>query len=240
MDGMLMVYVPGGEFEMGSLDGQPDEAPVHVVELDGFWVDSTEVTNGQYERCVAAGSCQPPAALNSRTREAYYGAEEYRDYPVIKVNWHDARQYCAWAGVRLPTEAEWEYAARWTDGRAFPWGDTEPDCDRANYWGSQGVCVGDTTPVGAYLTGRSWCGAYDMGGNVWEWLEDVYAEYSPERQLNPRGALSGRYRVMRGGSWTNDEASMRCANRDRDPAQTPYVDDRGFYSLGFRCARDVW
>ena len=112
--------------------------------------------------------------------------------------------------------------------------------DGQHYWGQQGVCVGDTSPVGTYSVGRSWCGAYDLGGNVWEWLADIYGEYLVEPQFNPQGADSGPYRVMRGGAWTNDEFSMRCATRDRDPAQSPYVDDRGFYSVGFRCARSIW
>ena len=232
-DGMVMVYVPAGEFEMGSTNGRRDEQPVHTVALDGFWIDRTEVTNGQYERCVEAGVCDPPESSNSRTRDTYYGDSDYVDYPVVEVGWPRSRTYCEWAGARLPTEAEWEYAARGSDGREYPWGNDEPDCDKANYWEPEAECAIDTVAVGSYPAGASWCGAHDMGGNVWEWIADHYGEYPAERQVNPTGAPFGPYRGMRGGSWFNDGVSMRCANRDRDPAYT------WFYSVGFRCAKSA-
>jgi serine/threonine-protein kinase len=238
-DDMVMVFVPSGEFEMGSTDGQRDERPVHTVALDSFWIDSTEVTNGQYQRCVEAGVCLLPWHVDSRTRDTYYDDSAYTEYPVVKVGWLDATHYCEWAGVRLPTEAEWEYAARGSEGRIYPWGDDEPDCEKANYWAGDEGCARDTAAVGSYPAGVSWCGAYDMAGNVWEWVADIYGEYPTERQVNPAGAAAGRYRVLRGGSWFNDAFSMRTANRDRDPAQTPYAEGRGFYSTGFRCARDA-
>jgi formylglycine-generating enzyme required for sulfatase activity len=233
---MVMVYVPAGEFEMGSIDWR-DEQPIHTVALDSFWLDRTEVTNGQYERCVDSGACDPPTFSDSRTRAAYYGHADYADYPVVKVGWYDAKAYCEWAGVWLPTEAEWEYAARGSDGHMYPWGNGEPDCEKANFWHGEEGCARDTAAVGSYPVDVSWCGAYDLAGNVSEWVADVYGEYPSERQVNPTGALAGRYRVIRGGSWFNNAFTMRGANRDRDPPFSPYAPGRGFYSLGFRCAK---
>ena len=235
-DEMVMVFVPGGEFRMGSNIGEADEQPVHTVVLDGYWIDSTEVTIGQYRRCVDAGACRPPGRDRSFSRDLYYGDPTYDRFPVIYVGWHDANTYCEWAEARLPTEAEWEYAACGNEGHRYPWGDEGLECVRANYWGVDGGCVGDTTQVGSYPGGESWCGAYDLAGNVWEWVADVYGEYSAERQENPTGPSGGRYRVMRGGSWFNNGYSMRGANRDRDPAESPYAEGRGFYAVGFRCA----
>jgi serine/threonine-protein kinase len=233
MDGMEMVYVPGGEFEMGSDDWGRDEQPPHSVSLGSFLLDLTEVTNAQYELCVRDGPCHEPQRRSSYGRRAYYGRSKYDDYPVILVTWHNSRRYCEWAGGRLPTEAEWEYAARGSEGNLFPWGNVAPDCTRANYAVEGGGCVGDTAPVGSYPSGASWCGALDLGGNVWEWVSDYYAEYPEEAQVNPAGPEAGRYRGMRGGSWFNGVSSMRGANRDRDPA------DSYFTAVGFRCAMDV-
>ncbi|NLI41381.1 MAG: SUMF1/EgtB/PvdO family nonheme iron enzyme, partial [Caldisericales bacterium] len=170
-DEMLMVYVPAGEFEMGDEDGALDEQPVHTVYLDEYWIDQTEVTNGQYERCVAADSCTVPKSSYSSTRDSYYGNRSYADYPVIYVDWNQADAYCKWAGGRLPTEAEWEKASRGTDGRDYPWGDSI-DENHANYDGN----IGDTSEVGRYPKGASPYGALDMAGNVWEWVSDWYAE----------------------------------------------------------------
>ena len=226
-DGMVMLDVPAGEFEMGSTEGRSDEQPVHTVVLDGFWIDRTEVTNDQYRRCVEAGVCEPLARNGSRTRDSYYDDSAYDDYPVIYVSWRQATDYCAWAGGRLPTEAEWEYAARGSDGRTYPWGSDAPDCDKANYSG----CVGDTTAVGSCPAGISWCGALDMAGNVWEWVADWYGNYPSGRQVNPTGPSSGEYRVLRGGSWLLVPGFVRGANRRRI-----HPDDSNAHS-GFRCAR---
>ena len=231
VDGKAMVYVPAGTFIMGNAEGEPDERPPHTVVLDGFWIDQTEVSNAQYLRCVEAGDCSPPPESGSYTRDPYYGNSTYDDYPVIFVSWYQAADYCAWAGGRLPTEAQWEYAARGSDGRTYPWGDSAPDCSKANYRGADGLCVADTSGVGAYPAGASWCGALDMAGNVWEWVADWYGHYPSEHQVNPTGPSSGEKRVLRGGSWRYGRISARCAYRGgRRPA------GRGGL-IGFRCAR---
>jgi len=239
-DGMVMVYVPGGEFEMGSTEGEGEEQPVHIVALDGFWIDRTVVTNAQYQSCVEAGGCELPSDRKSYTRDEYYGNSAYDDSPVVNVSWHQAWVYCEWAGARLPTEAEWEYAARGPQGLVYPWGD-EFDGTRLNYcdanceyeWADEAVDDGyaDTAPVGNYPSGSSWCGALDMAGNVWEWVEDWYGEYPSERQVSPAGPSSGELRGLRGGSWYDNQYFARCACRDG------YHPDGWSDFVGFRCAR---
>jgi len=246
-DGMVMVYVQAGEFQMGSDDNDvnyalllcsedrgdcdrerfEDEQPVHTVALGGFWIDQTEVTNAQYRGCVEAGDCEPPSSRTSSTRDEYYGNSDYDDYPVIWVSWYQARTFCEWAGARLPTEAEWEYAARGPDGLVYPWGDRPPNDTLAS------CCdyVGDTTRVSSYPGGASWCGALDMAGNVWEWMADWYGSYPSERQVNPTGPSSGEVRVLRGGSWRGDLNHARCAHRGI-PTPGNWID-----LVGFRCAR---
>ncbi len=132
-DGMTLVFVSAGEFMMGSETGYEDNKPAHTVYLDSFWIDQTEVTNKMYTLCVQVGTCQPPDSMSSFTRKPYYSNVEFEDYPVLYMNWNQAKTYCEWAGHRLPTEAEWEKAARGIDGRAFPWG-AGIDCDKANYF----------------------------------------------------------------------------------------------------------
>ena len=228
-DGMVMVYVPAGEFDMGSDMGSSDEQPVHSVALDGFWIDRTEVTNAQYGQCEAAGACGPPA--HCTPEESPYGDASKGLHPVICVDWGDAERYCEWAGGQLPTEAEWEYAARGPDGPKYPWGNSAPDCDKANYE----RCVEDTAPVGSHPAGTSWSEAQDMAGNVWEWAADWYdSDYygrSPAR--NPTGPSSGEAKAVRGGSWNYDPDDVRGTDRDW------YVPDETHDNLGFRCASRV-
>ncbi|MEW6401239.1 MAG: SUMF1/EgtB/PvdO family nonheme iron enzyme [Chloroflexota bacterium] len=227
-DGMTLLYVPAGEFMMGSNSGDSDEQPVHTVYLDAFWIDQTEVTNTLYALCVLADECDQPASRDSFTRKPYFGINEFDDYPVINVSWEDAKTYCLWVGRRLPTEAQWEKAARGTDGRTYPWGDESPNASMLNYNGS----VGDTAEVGAYPDGASLYGAFDMAGNVWEWVADWYdsAYYQNSPSSNPLGPDSGLFRVLRGGSWYFDDINVRSADRYRDnPTTTNYI--------GFRCAR---
>jgi len=220
---MTLVYVPAGEFLMGSADGDADayddEKPQHRVYLDAFWMDRTEVTKDQYQQCVAAGKCAAPSCRGTGQG----------NHPVVCVSWQDAADYCAWAGRRLPTEAEWEKAARGTDGRKYPWGNEAPDCNRLNYGG----CVNNnTSAVGSYPKGASPYGALDMAGNVWEWVADWYDAkyYAGSSARNPTGPASGEYRVVRGGSWFGHQRGVRAAYRDR------YLPDYCNVNIGFRCA----
>jgi formylglycine-generating enzyme required for sulfatase activity/predicted Ser/Thr protein kinase len=233
LDGMPMVYVPPGNFLMGAADSDPeagaDEKPQHLVYLDAFWIDLTEVTNNMYAKCVKAGACSPPDKESSKTRLGYYGDEHYADYPVIYVSWQDAQDYCSWAGRRLPTEAEWEKAARGTDGWIYPWGNERPNSRYLNFNNQ----VGDTTPAGFYPPGASPYGAFDMAGNVAEWVADWYSEdaYASSEVRNPSGPETGEYRVLRGGSWFNPPRAVRTTFRLWNLAGL------GFETGGFRCAR---
>lgn len=227
------VSVPVGEFLMGSIDADSsasnDEKPQHKVYLDAFRIDRTKVTNALYAKCVQAGKCPAPANATSSTRSSYYGNSQYDNYPVIYVAWDDARKYCEFAGGRLPTEAEWEKAARGTDGRIYPWGNEPPDAKRANFDNN----VKDTTPVGSFLAGASPYGALDMAGNVWEWVADWYDEkyYGSSSSRNPSGPSSGQVRVLRGGAWLSYQSYVRAADRFW------YAPDYRLSYLGFRCAR---
>lgn len=224
-DGMVMVYVPAGEFLMGATaadsEAGDDEKPQHNVHLDGFWIDRTEVSNAQFRKCVEAGGCSREPWCWDESGFGYYDRFNAPDQPVVCALWNDAQEYAAWVGGRLPTEAEWEKAARGTDGRKYPWGNSAPDCHKANYKG----CAGATVAVGSHPAGASPYGALDMAGNVLEWTIDKYDEdyysYSPVR--NPQGADSGGFRVMRGGSFLSDQRAIRCAFRYRgSPKYRPW------------------
>ena len=218
-DNALYVYIPAGDFTMGSSSGDQSEQPVHAVTLDGFWIGQTEVTNAQYARCVEANICTP--ANNTRWNDPAYA-----DHPVANVDWEQANQYAAWAGGRLSTEAEWEKAARGTDQRSYPWGDQVADQQRLNY----NFVHGDTTPVGQYADGASFYGVLDMAGNVEEWVADWYAAdyYASSPGQNPPGPAAGSQRVVRGGSFNSNGFDVRATARDR---AFPNVD---YPSVGFR------
>jgi eukaryotic-like serine/threonine-protein kinase len=239
-DGMLMVYVPDGSYLMGSdksidAQAQDTELPQHSVYLDAYWIDQTDVTNAMYARCVEAGSCTAPQDTRSFTRSNYYGNSLYADFPVIKVNWNQADAYCRWAGRQLPTEAQWEKAARGADGRIYPWGNTSPSCDLANTTINGVGCVGDTSKVGSYKNGASPYGALDMAGNVWEWIADWYDDnyYQNMPLTNPTGPNSGQLRILRGGAFVLFGRTARSADRAGfDPNQQI---DR----IGFRCTLPI-
>lgn len=249
VDKMKMILIQGGSFQMGGMSdkSQSDEKPSRKVTLKGFWMDVTEVTNAQYALCVAAGPCEAPNELKSATRPNYYTNSEFADYPVIFVTWNDAKTYCEWAGRRLPTEAEWEYAARGTDFREFPWGDTEPSEETANFLFKNK----DTMKVGSYPNGASPFGILDMAGNVWEWVADFYnATYYPNAPAeNPTGpdkpGVNGLQMVLRGGSWADEVAELRVSNRgfalaqklDADKLSASYAGVSN-NRTGFRCAAD--
>lgn len=230
-DGMTLLYVPAGEFTMGaaSSDTQAalDETPQHTVYLDAYWIDQTEVTNAMYAKCVAAGKCEM-SRVDSRTHSNYYSNAAFDNYPAINVSWADATTYCQWAGHRLPTEAEWEKAARGNDGRIYPWGNETPDASRLNFNNN----IGDTTEVGKYSSGASPYGALDMAGNVWEWVQDFYSDnyYSSSPARNPENTTIGSLRLARGGSWYREASDVRVSKRGSlDPSY--FVDN-----VGFRCA----
>ncbi len=209
VDGMMMVFVPEGTFTMGSNVGN-NEKPAHIVYLDSFWIDQTEVTNAMYAKCVQAGNCQLPVSNSSIGVREYYNNPQYADYPVVNIRWDDAKTYCNKAGRRLPTEAEWEKAARGTDGREYPWGNTSPNHRLANY--------GSYSPaeVGSYPDGASPYGVFDMAGNVEEWVADWYSStyYTVSPTRNPTGPVSSQGHVVRGSSFVYIGVRLHVTARD--------------------------
>jgi serine/threonine-protein kinase len=223
VNNLPMVQVPDGCFMMGRERSNKDfEVPVHQVCLTSFWIGKTEVTNAQYRACVDAGACEPPS---DRT---YFDDPEYDNYPVVFVNWMQAKSFAEWAGGSLPTEAQWEYAARGPENWLYAWGN-DHDGTRLNFCDAS--CARDPkdsefddgypmfAPVGSFPDGKSWVGASDMTGNVWEWVADWYGIYSEAAQIDPTGPAEGDKRVLRGGSWTNTLEAVRTTYRtDAGPA----------------------
>ncbi len=245
-DSVILIFIPAGEFIMGSNPEEDPywygaEYPSHFVYLDSYWIYKTEVTNAMYRICVEEKKCPKPAYEFSATRSDYFNNTQFNDFPVINVSWHDALAYCQWAGGRLPTEAEWEKAARGTDGRLFAWGNNPPSGSLVNYCDfncpddlrdtSQNDGFRDTAPVGTYPDGASPYGVLDMAGNVWEWTMDWFDQtyYKSSPQENPLGPASGERRVVRGGSWHTPASGVRTVNR-RSERPNKTMD-----TLGFRC-----
>lgn len=223
---------------MGSANGDAVEGPVHEVSLDGFWIDQTEVTNNQYVDFLNARGNQYEGNetwINMGILEVkiedrggvFVMQQPFADHPVIGVSWYGASAYCNWIGGQLPTEAQWEYAARGPESRRYPWGDESPTCELAQFRS----CRGESVPAGSKAQGASWVGALDMAGNVWEWVNDWYTgSYYVDSPIdNPRGPESSESKVLRGGSWKYDSFSLRGAYRTgNNPA-------RGSSNKGFRC-----
>jgi Tol biopolymer transport system component/formylglycine-generating enzyme required for sulfatase activity len=257
IDGMIQVYVPAGTFQMGSTTAEiratfercqqldstctdnvyQNESPLHTVSIADFWLDRTEVTNAQYQLCVDSGQCSRSAFADSADLNQ-------GDYPVVGVSWLDALHYCTWAGATLPTEAQWEYAARGKEQSTYPWGN-EFDGAKLNF--CDAICAEEsnrntlhhdgyayTAPVTAFPNGASWTGALNLSGNVWEWTGDWYGPYSPGTQTDPGGPMTGTYKVIRGGSWINGELWTRAARR-----ASPLPDEKGNSIVGLRCVSNT-
>lgn len=224
-----MVLIPAGEFLMGSENGPQDERPAHRTALGSFWIDKYELTNAEYRQCVQSGVCSPP-----KDRTAFDEPAK-ATHPVTSVTWKQAHQYCQWRGRRLPTEAEWEKAARGIDGRRYPWGNDEEIIktwmkDHPAKTGNNG-----TVAVGSFSDAASPYGVFDLVGSVWEWVKDRYAEdyYSVAPFQDPQGPLSGAFRVLRGGPMSQTPLELRASYRGWD--EMTYWGP----TLGFRCAVDV-
>ena len=230
-DGMILLYVPEGEFLMGSADSDlealPREKPQHTVYLDAFWIDQTEVTNAMYAKCVASGKCKAAGCLTG---------SKFDQHPAVCVDWFNAKAYCEWTGRRLPTEAEWEKAARGTDDRLYPWGNEPPTCEyvvmnNGNGYDDCGDRDTAADHVGSKPKGASPYGALDMAGNVWEWVNDWYDPnyYSISPYRNPTGPASGSEPALRGGS---NADLLRIAHRVSH-STNPTGGESG---IGFRCS----
>jgi eukaryotic-like serine/threonine-protein kinase len=226
-----MVYIPAGPVSIGcnpehndGFECDPLELPLHIVTLNAFFIDKYEVTNAQYADCVELGVCNTLNDVSAQTRLDYYDNPTYANYPVVRANWYQAMDYCAWAGKRLPTEEEWEKAAKGTDNRTYPWGDLSPTCDQANF----NSCKGDTAEVGSYPDGASPYGVMDMAGNVMEWTYS-WGSYGPN-SINYPIPMSPWTFIMRGGDWSSETYFVRAAYR------LPHI---GEWLSGFRCAISV-
>jgi len=240
-DGAPMMLIPAGEFLMGTAlsnrDGGRDEYPERRIYLDAFYMDTFEITNGRYLEFVKATGHRIPEHTRDKTLTLWRGnsvPDIFKDHPVINVDWSDADAYCRWTGKRLPTEAEWERAARGTTGRRFPWGNAEPTRTLANYLNQWRNGAG-LEPVGSHPQGASQEGVQDLEGNVWEWVADWYDAHYYEKgpNRNPKSPTAGTRKVIRGSGWESEAPLLRSAHRlNSDPLNRNH-------SLGFRCAMDA-
>jgi formylglycine-generating enzyme required for sulfatase activity len=222
-----MRRIPAGPFVRGNNNAFPDERPEQTVELAEFYMDQFEVTNRLYAQCVNAGRCTLPRLPRSVNFAGYYAQTAFGNYPVIWVSWQDAANYCEFAGKRLPSEAEWEKAARGEQGLLYPWGNDEPTTQPNFNYGA-----GDVAPVGSFAGDLSPYGVYDLAGNVREWVADWYQwdYYQNAPGQNPSGPATGVTRVLRGGSWNDVAVYLRTTVRKN------YLPDSFDSNLGFRCA----
>lgn len=231
-----MVYVSSGYSMMGSEYGDllasNNTKPYHLIYVDPFYIDVLEVTNADYAVCVAAGKCNEPESIASKTRENYYTDPTFAAFPVVNVTWQDAVDYCEFVDKRLPTEAEWERAARGIgDNRRYPWGNSSPRSDNMNI----SLIPGDTERGGIYSKGYSPYGVADMAGNVSEWVADWYQEYwyETKEKDNPQGPEIGFERVIRGSSFESKSTELHLAER------TGMTPESWSYTVGFRCAQSI-
>ena len=225
-DKMRMVYVPAGAFTMGS-DTKNEEKPVKLITMDAYWIDEIEVTNSMYQLCIQAKSCPEHLRNASFSHANYYSSPEFALYPVLQITWHQAVTYCKWAGGRLPTEAEWEKAARGSDERMYPWGHSI-DKSFANYSRS----VGDTSAAGSYIKGASPYGVLDMSGNVIEWVNSLFMPYPYNPNDGREDPTAYGARVLRGGTWSDNATNVRTSYRAK------FLPTNQGDHLGFRCATD--
>jgi len=235
-----MLQVPAGSFTMGRDDGPPDERPAHRVEVTAFAIDRTEVTNGQFAAFLntrgdtnAAGErlydADDPDARIHRAGTVWRADDGYDRHPAVEVTWAGARDYCRWRDQRLPTEAEWEKAARGDDGRRYPWGAAPPDATRGRF----GAAFNATVPVGMFPAGASPLGALDMGGNVWEWVASAYRPYPYRADDGREAPTAGPVRATRGGGHDSPAGELTTTQRGRDLSRNPRA---GHHNIGFRCA----
>jgi formylglycine-generating enzyme required for sulfatase activity len=242
-----MVYVPAGTYQMGSNEAEIDdlltqcdkpsifcnrklfepETPPHTVTIDHFWIDQFEVTNAQFVAYLnefgnwreGGGAVIRFGRSYCRIQEGdgdYWVTEDAASHPVVMVSWYGAEAYCQWVRGRLPTEAEWEYAGRGPEAYTYPWGNDPPTLELTRF------NSGSTVSVGGYPDGVSWCGAYDMAGNVWEWTADWFGRYPTWLQENPTGPATGTIRVLRGGGWHSPWQQIRLTFRLHDTAPSSY------------------
>jgi serine/threonine-protein kinase len=239
-DGAELVLIPAGEIPMGRADGDNDEKPVRNIFLPSFYIDKYPVTNAQYEKFVQETGHPEPVGYG------YAGGRFVEDFhpwqaprfnhprmPVVCVSWYDAAAYARWAGRRLPTEAEWEKSAKGLFATKYPWGNTDPSPNKARY-GFE-LETGSPAIVGAHPAGATSYGCMDMAGNVWQWCSDWYSEttYQSGPLVTPTGPPTGEARVLRGGSWANGGALLRCS------ARFCYPPTKKTFYVGFRCVEDV-
>jgi len=253
-DNAPLVWIPGATFTMGSAAGvgNKDEQPAHQVTLSGFWIYKYDVTVAQYRAfCAATTYALPKFPEIGKSWKGKTGWDDpaLQQHPIVNVTWNDAKAYADWAGVILPTEAQWEYAARGPRGNNYPWGGTATKDDLANGWDAtkcanwenSGKVEKSTWPVGSFPAGASWCGAQDMAGNVWQWCSDWYGDYSTTPVTNPAGPATGKSRVLRGGSWYGDgNVSGSYGLNGYRSADRYYNDLYRYpvyygYGIGFRC-----